>query len=223
MTFSIAALCKDSGQLGVAVTSSSIAVSSRCAFVRSGTGAALTQNVTDPRLGPRMLALLDDGLSAVEAVQGAAGSTIHAEHRQLALIDSRGDVASYTGEHCLGIHGAAAGKDCVSVGNLLASPDIPQAIASHFEQSSGHIADRLIGALQAGLAAGGEAGAIQSAGLLVYGEVSWPLIDLRVDWKDNPLDELKHLWTLYEPQMAAYRTRGLDPAEAPSYGVPGDL
>ena len=90
--------------------------------------------------------------------------------------------------------------------------------------SRGHLGDRLIVAMRAGLAAGGEDGPIHSAGLKLVRDVPWPVADLRVDWtEDCPIDASRRLWQLYKPQLEAYVTRALDPAAAPSYGVPGDL
>jgi len=85
------------------------------------------------------------------------------------------------------------------------------------------LGDRLIGALQAALAAGGEEGPVHSVGMLLVREVSWPVADLRIDWHEtDPIGELGRLWELWQPQMDAYVTRALNPASAPSYGVPGD-
>lgn len=92
-----------------------------------------------------------------------------------------------------------------------------------FETSEGQLADRLIAAMQAALAAGGEAGPVHSAALKVVGELVWPIVDLRVDWADqDPVGQLAQLWADYSPQMQDYITRALDPTQAPSYGVPGD-
>lgn len=92
-----------------------------------------------------------------------------------------------------------------------------------FEHSTGHLADRLLSAMQAGLAAGGEAGPVHSAALKVVGEQSWPIVDLRVDWAEHdPVDALSSLWQAYRPQMQDYLDRALNPAAAPGYGVPGD-
>ena len=91
-----------------------------------------------------------------------------------------------------------------------------------FENSSGHLAERLLKALEAGLAAGGELGPVQSAGLLVAAKPDWPVVDLRVDWHIEPISELRMVWRNYLPQMDAYITRAKDPANAESYGVPGD-
>jgi uncharacterized Ntn-hydrolase superfamily protein len=77
-------------------------------------------------------------------------------------------------------------------------------------------------ALQAGLAAGGEAGPVHSAGLKIADKLDWPLVDLRIDWHDTPIEALTEAWAVYRPQMAAYVQRALDPTQAPSYGVPGD-
>ena len=87
-----------------------------------------------------------------------------------------------------------------------------------------HLAERLLLALQAGVDAGGEEGPVHSAGLKVAHQHSWPLVDLRIDWvEDNPITELMKLWRAYEPQMKDYNSRAINPAQAPSYGVPGDL
>jgi uncharacterized Ntn-hydrolase superfamily protein len=92
-----------------------------------------------------------------------------------------------------------------------------------FETSEGHLGDRLLAAMKAAVAAGGEAGPVHSAGMLIVDKVSWPVADLRVDWHDDdPIGALEALWRLYKPQLKDYVTRALDPTAAPSYGVPGD-
>jgi uncharacterized Ntn-hydrolase superfamily protein len=108
------------------------------------------------------------------------------------------------------------------MGNMLANTKVPQAMVDHFESSTGHLADRLIAALEAGLVAGGEMGPVHSAGILVYGEPEWPIVNLRVDWHEFPIDQLHRIWGEYQPQMQAYITRAVDPANSESYGVPGD-
>jgi uncharacterized Ntn-hydrolase superfamily protein len=111
----------------------------------------------------------------------------------------------------------------VAAGNLLADSGVPIAMAGAFvARPADDLGDRLLAALAAGLRAGGEEGPVHSAGLLIVSDVPWPLTDLRVDWSDEPVAELTALWRLWRPQAAAYRTRALDPASAPSYGVPGD-
>ena len=92
-----------------------------------------------------------------------------------------------------------------------------------FEQSSGHLVQRLITTLETGIAAGGEEGPVRSAGVQVVHKVPWPVVDLRVDWDENPLPKLRTIWNEYQPQLEPYVTRALNPEAAPSYGVPGDL
>lgn len=223
MTFSIAARCARTGRFAVAVASSSPAVAARCAHLRAGIGAVTTQNVTDPRLGPKGLDLMALGASAPKARDVLAATAPDAAHRQLTLIDAEGRTAVYSGANTLGVHGEAQGRDVVSAGNLLAHSGVPWEIIAAFEESIGlDIGDRVIQAMAAGLAAGGEAGPIRSAGMLIAGEVAWPIADLRVDWHDEPIAELTRLWEVWQPQMEAYVTRALNPAAAPSYGVPGD-
>ena len=115
------------------------------------------------------------------------------------------------------------GKQCAAAANLLANMQVPQAIVTAFENSSGHLAQRLITALEAGIAAGGEEGPVRSAGVQVVHEVSWPIVDLRVDWADKPISQLRTVWNEYQPQLDDYVTRALNPASAPSYGVPGNM
>jgi uncharacterized Ntn-hydrolase superfamily protein len=220
MTFSIAARDPATGALGVAITSSSICVASRCAFVRAGTGAALTQNVTDPRLGPRALELMAAGWSANEALARLQEQTPQIVWRQLAAVDRQGRTAHFSGARALGSHAAAEGLGCVAIGNLLADPGIPAAMIAAFETAPEPLAGRLIGALEAGLKAGGETGPVRSAGVLVADRQPWPVVDLRVDWADQPIAALRALWAEYAPQLQAYVTRALDPEAAPSFDSP---
>ncbi len=223
MTLSLAGRCAETGMLGAAVTSSSICVASRCLFTRAGVGAGLTQNVTDPSLGVQMLDLLEAGADADTAISQVVAEANHIEWRQLVLLDSSGNFALHTGEKVLGRHATAEGKQCVAAANLLANEEVPQTMVTAFEQSSGHLAQRLITALEAGIAAGGEEGPVRSAGVQVVHKVSWPVVDLRVDWDENPLPKLRTIWNEYQPQLEPYVTRALNPEAAPSYGVPGDL
>ena len=110
----------------------------------------------------------------------------------------------------------------VCAGNLLDNDLVTSVMLEHFEQSKGTLAERLLYALKAGEQAGGEAGDVHSAGLLVVDKLEWPIIDLRVDWSDQPISELIALWQIYEPQVDDYVLRALDPTSAPSYGVPGN-
>ena len=222
MTLSIAAWDQTTGQLGAAIASSSIAVASRCLHWRRGVGIALSQNITDPRLGPRLLDLLQDGHTASAAIDVVADNTPHIRFRQLGLVDSRGDTGLYTGEAMLGCFASAAGAHCVAAGNLLASEIVPAAMVDAFEKTRETFGARLLAALQAGADAGGEAGPLHSAGLLIGGEPSWPLAELRIDWDQDPLAKMHTGWQVYAAQIDDYVTRAYAPEEAPSYGVPGD-
>jgi uncharacterized Ntn-hydrolase superfamily protein len=222
MTFSIAARSEDSALFGIAIASSSPAVAARCAHARSGAGAVATQNITDPALGPRILELLSRGESAQRALDRALDSTPFAAFRQLIVLGRGGAAAIHSGERALGLVAAAHGLNCAAAGNLLASVQVPAAMARGFELASGHFAERLLAALRAALVLGGEAGPIRSAGLLVVREVSWPIIDLRVDWHDDPVGTLAGIWNVYGPQVDDYVKRGLNPAAAPAFGVPGN-
>ena len=224
MTFSITGRCAGTGMLGLAVTSSSISVASRCAWARAGVGAVATQNITDPSLGQRALDLMAEGKTAPEALARILETARHLEYRQLAVIDAAGRTAHHTGSGTLGTNAVAEDRDCVAAGNLLADPGVPAAMAAAFEAAEGaHLAERLVAGLEAGLAAGGEEGPVKSAGVLVVDEHEWPLVELREDWReDGAIAALRTAWQVFEPQMADYVTRALDPSTAPSYGVPGD-
>jgi len=143
--------------------------------------------------------------------------------RQLTAIDQNGGTATWSGEHTLGVHATAEGHDCVAAGNLLANGTVPTAMVGAFVGLAElELGSRLMAALTEGLRAGGEAGPVHSAGMVIVSDVPWPVTDLRVDWSEDPIGELNSLWRLWRPQANAYSLRALDPAAAPSYGVAGD-
>ena len=224
MTFSIAARCPRTGMFGVAVSSSSPAVAARCMYARAGVGAATSQNITDPALGPKVLDLLALGACAEEAVAIVRKTAPHIEYRQLTVIDGDGRAAIFSGARTLGCHAEARGRDVVSAGNLLSSTTVITRMVEVFEQDADrHLGGRLVGALRAALDAGGEEGPVHSAGMMVVSDVSWPIVSLRIDWSDvDPIAALEKAWSIYEPQIDAYVARARDPSLAPSYNVPGD-
>lgn len=225
MTFSVTGRCARTGQLGVAITTSSIAVGARCPWVRAGVGAVATQNVTMPSIGDDVLTWIAGGDDAQTALDSVIDREQHPDYRQVAVVDHNGNTALFSGPKSLGIHADAVGNGVIAAGNLLASDKLPQVMVDHFEDNA-HISlpERLLSTLEAGLTkGGGEAGPVHSAALLVADQQSWPLVDLRVDWSEScPVAALRALWTDYEPQMNDYITRALNPDAAPSYGVPGD-
>jgi uncharacterized Ntn-hydrolase superfamily protein len=224
MTFSIVARCEQTGQFGVAISSSSPAVAARCAWARAGIGAVATQNVTNPALGPRMLDELESGASAADAVAMAQQSDDFPSYRQLLAVDAHGRTAIHSGPNALGTWTSASGRQCVAAGNLLANDGVPKAMIETFEASPGSLGDRLIAALRAAVDAGGEAGPVRSAGLLIVDKQTWPYAELRIDWLDEgcPIAAVARAWEVYQPQALDYVTRALNPLAAPSYGVPGD-
>jgi uncharacterized Ntn-hydrolase superfamily protein len=224
VTFSLAARCRRTGMFGVVVTSSSPAVAARCAQARAGVGAACTQNITDPSLGHRLLDALAAGLDAQKALDRVVAEAPYAEFRQLSVVDVTGNTAAYSGERTLGRHRTAQGRDAVAAGNLLADEAVPQAMVDAFAADpDAHLGDRLLAALSAGRAAGGEEGPVRSCGVVIVDKVSWPVTDLRVDWSEDPISDLAEAWAVWKPQAEDYVTRALNPSTAPSYGVPGDI
>ena len=223
MTFSLVARCSKTGMFGVAISSSSPAVASRCAYTRSGVGAVASQNVTDPTLGPKTLNYIQKGLSAKQAVEEVKHNSQFSEYRQILAIDKNGQTANHSGANSLGIWADCTGKNVISAGNLLANENVPKKIVECFENETGHLGDRLISALKSGLNAGGEAGPLHSAGIQICDDVSWPVVDLRCDWTEGcPIEVISNAWDIYKPQIQDYVQRALDPREAPSYSVPGD-
>ena len=223
MTFSLVARCAETGMFGVAISSSSPAVAARCSYARAGVGAVASQNVTDPSLGPLTLDHMEQGMSAADAVAMVIKGAQFTEYRQVLAVDAKGQTAIHSGANSLGIWTQAQAENVASGGNLLANDTVPQAIVDGFLASTGHLGDRLIAAMRAGLDAGGEAGPVHSAGLKLVDTVSWPVADLRCDWtEDCPIEAIDTAWDIYKPQLDAYVQRALDPREAPSYGVPGD-
>lgn len=222
MTFSIAGFCRETGEFGAAITSSSICVASRCSFVAPGKGAVLTQNVTNPELGQVGVRLLQEGLDADSVLTRLLENEQYPDWRQLLVLDAGGRSAVHSGKESLGLYAARQGRDCVAGGNLLADVAVIDAMVAAFESHDAELAERLLAAMDAALAAGGEMGPVCSAGLKIAGRVSWPVVDLRVDWHIAPLAELRMIWEHYRPQRDAYVLRAVRPDESPSYGVPGD-
>ena len=144
------------------------------------------------------------------------------EYRQLTVLSVSGEGAAHSGAKSLGVHHDRVGSRVVAAGNMLAGPHVVDACVDGFETSSGELETRLLAALEAGYGDGGEEGPVHSAGMAVVRAVPWRETDLRVDWSEQPIDDLRELVDMWLPQRDDYVTRGLNPAVAPSYGVPGD-
>jgi len=214
MTFSLVGRCERTGVVGAVIASASMAVAARCAAVRAGVGAVCSQSTTDPRLRIALLDAMAAGQGADGALAAVVGQAPDVAYRQLAVADAAGGSAGYTGELALGeayhVHmtGAAA------AGDLLAAREVPAAMLAAFTGAADEeLGDRLVAALRAGLAAGGEVTPVRSAGLLIADTEPWPVTDLRVDWDDDPVGRLAALWQAWRPQAALYVQRALHPAE----------
>ena len=212
MTFSLAGRCARTGMMGAAITTSSPAVGARCVYARAGIGVVLTQNRTDPRLGPRGLALLADGCSPAETVAALVASTAHHGWRQLVVLDATGAAAHHSGHNIHSHHAGVVGKDCVAAGNILSNDGVPGAMVRAFEAAQGlELPARLLTALEAGDAAGGEILALRSAALLIVHREAFAYADLRVDGSDQPIQALRALWDEYAPAAEEYVARALEP------------
>jgi uncharacterized Ntn-hydrolase superfamily protein len=223
MTFSIVGRCVNTGQFGIAISSSSPAVAARCAHVRAGVGVVASQNITDPELGTLTLDAMAKGRSSADAIAAVLKNYPYTEYRQLLAVDRLGSVAIHSGSYVVGKWSEAKGIDCAAAGNLLAHDGIADVMVKCFEETKGQLADRLMAALESAAAAGGEAGPVHSAGLKVAAQLSWAYVDLRCDWSQTPIQDLRTAWDIYKPQAGTYVQRAINPAQAPSYGVPGDL
>jgi uncharacterized Ntn-hydrolase superfamily protein len=221
VTFSMAARDAASGAFGAVICSSSPAVAARCVHLADGAGAVLTQNVTDPRLGPKLIGLLGEGADAAAAIATVVASEPFTEFRQLIVLDGAGRAAIHSGRDALGVVGQYAVNGAAAAGNLLATPDVPQRMVEAWLATDGPVETRLLVAFAAAMQEGGEAGPVHSAGLSVVNGSGWRVTDLRVDWSEDPLADLTALLDIWLPQRDAYITRALNPAAAPSYGVPG--
>jgi uncharacterized Ntn-hydrolase superfamily protein len=208
MTYSLAGRCARTGMLGGVITTSSPAVGGRCLFARAGTGVVLTQNLTDPRLGPRGLDLLAAGCTPQETIAALVASTAHAAIRQLAVLDAVGGSAHFSGSAITSVLAGAVGKDCVAIGNILQTQAVPAAMVAAFGRDpEAPLPERLLAALEAGDAAGGEIRPLVSCAMLVVRTDSFPFVDLRVDRDAQPIQALRRLWGDYAPLAETYVDR----------------
>jgi uncharacterized Ntn-hydrolase superfamily protein len=222
VTFSLIARDAATGAFGAVVCSSSPAVAARCVHLADGAGAVLSQNVTDPRLGPRLLRELAAGVGSPTAIAALVASEADMEWRQLLAVDTAGRTAIHSGTHALGIVGEFQESGAAAAGNMLATPDVPRRLVEAWLSATGPLETRLLAAYAAAMDEGGEAGPTRSAGLSVVDGHGWRVTDLRVDWSDDPFTDLSALVEVWLPQRDAYIQRALAPAASPSYGVPGD-
>jgi len=203
-TFSIVAYDPDTGELGVAVESRFFAVGSVVPWAKAGVGAIATQSFANTTFGPKGLELLGNGLPAQETLDILVKGDPQSGQRQVGIVDGKGRAATWTGAKCNPWAGGRTGKNYTAQGNILTGKEVVEAMASTFEATAGlPLADRLVKALAAGQAAGGDSRGQQSAALLVvrdkggYGGYSDRYIDLRVDDSPRPIEELQRLLVLH--------------------------
>src|SRR4051812_20881842 len=194
MTWSLIARDPASGAFGIAVATKNFAVGCRVPHIESGIGAVATQALSNPFYGVNGIKLLREGKSAPEVVNTLTAADEGREHRQLHVMDATGRTAAHTGKECIDWCGSTAGEGFSVAGNMLAGPAVIEETATAYVANSAvPFPRRLIAALKAGEAAGGDKRGKQSAALLIYGEEEWPDLDLRVDDHTDPLAELERL------------------------------
>jgi uncharacterized Ntn-hydrolase superfamily protein len=213
MTFSLVGRCDRTGAVGAVIASASMAVAARCAAARAGVGAVCSQSTTDPRLREALLEAMAGGVAADDALVTLVTRTEDIAYRQLAVVDAAGGSACYSGELALGEAADICAAGGAAAGNLLADRGVPAAMLRAFQDTAGEsLGDRLIAALRAGLAAGGEVSPVRSAGMVIAESVPWPVTDLRVDWHEDPVGRLALLWEAWQPEAESYVRRALRPA-----------
>lgn len=222
-TFSIAARCPRTGQLGVAVASAVPGVGGLCPYLRSGVGAVTTQSWVNPYLAARIL----DGLAAGDGPDAALAAALATDDRpdlrQLGLVDAHGTAAAWTGTGCTAAAGHRTGPGYAVQGNMLAGPGVIDAMAQAFEDGAGcDLDERLMRALEAGDAAGGDKRGKQSAALEIVAGEDYPCLDLRVDEHAEPVAELRRILGVARHQLVPF-VAGMPRKDGPAGALPEDV
>ena len=223
MTWSIIARDTHSGEFGIAVATKFFAVGSRVPFLRAGVGALATQALSNPLYGRRGLTLLEAAVPAADVVRLLTAADAGREARQLHVLDGQGRFAAHTGASCVEWAGHAQGKHCSCAGNMLAGPKVVADTVKAFEENATlSLAVRLIAAMRAGEAAGGDRRGKQSCALVIVSTEEYPDLDLRVDDHQDPLAELTRLEATSRERWVHYRKfmpRKADPVGETDRGV----
>jgi len=218
MTWSIIATDERTGRVGIAVTTCAFAVGSRVPYIKSGIGAVATQATTNQLFGPRGLALLAAGASAEDCVRLLLQSDAGRAHRQVHVMDRLGRFAASTGAECVPWCGHLADSTFSVAGNMLSGEAVIRQTASAYKTGAGMpFARRLIAALKAGQAAGGDKRGRQSAALLIHDSEDHPALDIRVDDHADPLAELTRLEEV--ARQSFVHTRRFGPTRADPAGL----
>jgi uncharacterized Ntn-hydrolase superfamily protein len=205
-TYSIVARDPETGELGVAVQSHWFSVGSVVSWAEPGIGAVATQSIADPAYGPRLLERLRGGRTPQQALDELLAADEQARFRQVALVDGDGAVAVHTGDGCIPYAGHVEGEDFSAQANMMTGPEVWPAVAEAFTAATGPLPRRLLAALDAGEAAGGDVRGRQSAALVVVpaeGEPWQRAVELRVEDHQNPLGELRRLLDLADAYAVA--------------------
>ncbi len=219
-TFSIVAFDPKTKELGIAVESKFLSVGAVVPWAQAGVGAIATQSWANTSYGPRGLRMLKQGMTPAQVGKKLVANDQHAAQRQFGIVDARGHAFTFTGEGCYEWAGGVTGKNFAAQGNILVSAATVDALAETFEKTRGALAERLVAALAAGQAAGGDRRGQESAALLVvrakggYGGYNDRYIDLRVDDHPAPIDELKRLLDLHHLYLGKTDPKDILPIDA---------
>lgn len=223
MTYSIVALDPETGELGIGVQTHQLAVGALVPWVKAGVGAVATQSFARASIGPQILSLLENGMSATQAVDAVMSADSAAVLRQVAVIHRGGEVAVHTGDACTPFAGHHIGRDYAVQANMMRRETVPRAMAKAFEFAQGPLAVRILHALEAAEAEGGDLRGAQSAALIVRGDGSadenrhW---DFRVDNDPDPLARLRELVTMrLAIRLAQGSGRMIAPADDPNQAL----
>lgn len=219
-TFSIVAFDPKTQELGIAVESKFLSVGAVVPWAIAGVGAVATQSWANTSYGPRGLRMLKQGMTPKQVGQKLTSTDKHADQRQFGIVDAKGRAFTYTGGGCYEWAGGKTGKNYAAQGNILASPQVVDALAETFEMTRGDLAERLVTALAAGQAAGGDRRGQESAALFVvrpkggYGGFNDRYMDLRVDDHPHPIDELRRILELHRLYLGKTNTHDIVPINA---------
>jgi uncharacterized Ntn-hydrolase superfamily protein len=214
-TFSIVGRCERTGQLGVAVATADVAAGRLVTWARSGVGAVATQSWPSLYLAIDALDQLEAGASAPEALERVLAADLGRSVRQLGVVDARGRSASFSGAECTTWFGEATGPNFAAQGNMLIRGATVSAMAESFGASADHdLAERLMLALEAGQAGGGDKRGRQCSALLVVDREEYPLWDLRVDEHPEPVAELRRVFEIAKLQLLPF-VEGLPTRDSP--------
>jgi uncharacterized Ntn-hydrolase superfamily protein len=211
MTFTIMARCPDSGRLGIATATRSLAVGARVPHVRSHLGAVSIMAIADPRLGETALRFLEMGYKAPNVIEALVAGDPYAEYRQLGVIDDDGFIAARNGKMNRDWTGFHLGENHIALGNVLVGEHVLDAIEAEFLSNPGDpLEDRLMCGLESGRDAGGQHGGQRSAAIRVYDNKPFAHVDLRVDIHDEPVGELRRVYDAFKPAIPYYKFRLVD-------------